>query len=58
MVNRRTPWVHARFMIFAAIPSIDPIGARILYNLFAIEFPLSEVLTYCLMDAILLWLIY
>lgn len=55
---RRTPALHARWMIGTGLTMIDPIMARILFNHFGVEPPLLQVLTYALIDAILiaLWL--
>jgi len=53
MINRQRPLVHARFMICTALPLIDPIGARLLYNTLKVDFPLGQMLTYGFSDAIL-----
>jgi hypothetical protein len=57
ILNRRTPAVHMRFMVCTALALIDPILARLLYNHFGIEPPLLQLITYGVIDAILLVLI-
>jgi hypothetical protein len=54
--HRREPQVHARYMVCTLLTLIDPIFARILYNVWGIDFPPAQVITYTLTDAILLGL--
>lgn len=58
MANRRRPLVHARYMICTAMPMLDPIGARLLYNTMEVGFPAGQLITYGITDAILLALAF
>ena len=55
---RRSPGVHARYMVCTAVAMIDPILARILYNYAGIDIPWLQGVTYLFCDVILLalWL--
>ena len=55
--NRRMPQVHMRFMACTALALIDPILARIVYGQFGIEPPMLQLITYGVVDAILVALI-
>lgn len=59
MKNRKTPDVHARWMICTALPMIDPIFARVLgFNLQLLPLDMSlQTATYALTDIILLVLV-
>lgn len=57
IANRRTPSIHAGYMVCTALALVDPIFARLLYNHLGIAPPLLQVLTYAFIDLILLWLI-
>lgn len=57
MANRRTPALHARYMVCAALTLIDPIVARLIYTHSGVEPPHMQVATYLLTDGILLALI-
>jgi hypothetical protein len=57
IANRRTPSIHSGYMVCTALTLVDPIFARLLYNHLGITPPLAQVLTYALIDLILLWLI-
>lgn len=59
MKNRRTPDVHARFMVCTALPMIDPIFARVLvFNLGAMDFTSRvQLVTYGFADLILVVLV-
>jgi hypothetical protein len=57
ILNRRTPAVHARFMVCTALALVDPILARLLYNHFGTEPPLLQLITYGAVDLVLLALI-
>jgi len=54
--NRNTPQVHARYMACTALAVFDPIFARLFFNNFGIDIPLSQVLTYGFVDGALLLL--
>lgn len=54
IANRRRPLVHARYMICTAMPMLDPIGARLLFNTMDMGFPEGQLVTYGVTDAILL----
>jgi hypothetical protein len=56
IANRCRPMIHARYMMCTALTLIDPIGARLLFNHAGISFPLGQVLTYGLTDALLIFL--
>jgi hypothetical protein len=58
MRNRATPAVHARYMICTALALVDPILGRVVFFHAGIEPPGMQVVTYALVDAILLWLAY
>ena len=51
--HRKSPQVHARYMACTALTLIDPIFARLFYAHLGVDFPLSQVLTYGLIDVIL-----
>lgn len=57
MAYRRTPALHARYMVCAALTLIDPIVARLLYAHGGVEPPHMQVATYLLVDGILLALV-
>ena len=57
MLNRRTTAMHMRFMSCTALALVDPILARLLAIHFGIEPPLLQLITYGVIDAILLVLI-
>ena len=54
---RRTPGVHARYMVCTALTMVDPILARLLYFYAGVPAVWEQVITYGLIDAILvaLW---
>ena len=54
--HRKSAAVHARYMVCTALTLLDPIVARLLYLWFGIEPPWMQVITYSLVDAILLCL--
>lgn len=56
--HRASPHIHARYMVCTALALIDPIVARLLYNHLGITPPLMQVMTYVLVDAIFLYLIF
>jgi len=57
ILNRRTPAIHMRFMVCTALALVDPILARLLYIHLGIEPPLMQLITYGVVDLILLVLI-
>lgn len=57
IANRRTPSIHAGYMVCTALTLVDPILARLLYNHLGVTPPLMQLLTYAFIDLILLWLI-
>ena len=57
MANRRRPLVHARYMLCTALAIFDPIVARIVFNVLGVDYPWLQVVTYGMIDAILLALI-
>jgi uncharacterized membrane protein len=46
--------IHARYMVCTALAMFDPIVARLLYNGFGIDIPVLQLLTYGMVDLILL----
>lgn len=56
IVHRRTPALHMRYMICTALTLIDPVFARIVDVRLGIGFGAGQMITYALVDAILLWL--
>jgi hypothetical protein len=57
MRYRRTPALHARYMLGTGFAIFDPIVARILYFYLGIEPPFMQLATFAMMDALLLALI-
>lgn len=55
--HRRTPHLHAAWMIGTALALVDPIGARILFHAFGAQPPLMQFVTFAAVDAILLALL-
>lgn len=56
MANRAQPLVHARYMLCTALAIVDPIVARLLFTWFAIDWPQAQVVTFALVDGVLLLL--
>jgi uncharacterized membrane protein len=54
--HRRTPAIHARYMLCTALAVLDPIVARILFNSLGTDYPWTQVATFGMADAILLGL--
>jgi hypothetical protein len=46
IVHRREPELHGRYMFCTALALVDPIVARLLYNVFGVGFPLGQFITY------------
>ena len=57
IAHRREPLVHARYMLCTALALVDPIVARIANNHLGVDIPWSQVVTFGLVDAILVALI-
>jgi hypothetical protein len=51
---RRSSGIHARYMVCTGLTMVDPIVARLLYNVGGIEPPWMQIVTFLLVDAILL----
>jgi hypothetical protein len=58
MRYRRQPMLHARYMACTALALIDPIFARLFAIHLGVEPPLMQVMTYLLVDGILVLLAY
>ena len=58
IVHRRTPALHMRYMICTALTMVDPVFARIVDVRLGISFGPGQMITYALVDAILLWLAF
>jgi len=56
IVHRRTTALHMRYMICTALAMFDPVVARILDVRFGIGYPTGQLITFAMIDAILLWL--
>ena len=56
MVNRHTPALHMRYMICTPLSMFDPVFARIIDVRFGIGYPVTQMITFAMIDAILLWL--
>lgn len=54
--HRHQAALHARYMVCTALAMFDPIMARIIYNHAGIDYPVMQVLTWLMIDAILLYL--
>ena len=58
IVHRRTMALHMRYMICTPLTMFDPVFARILDVRFGIQFPVQQMITFAMIDAILLSLCY
>jgi hypothetical protein len=58
IVHRRTTALHMRYMICTPLAMFDPIFARILDVRLGIHYPVGQMVTFTMIDAILLWLCY
>ena len=58
IVHRRTPALHMRYMMCTALTMVDPVFARIIDVRLGIGFGVGQMITYTLVDAILLWLAF
>lgn len=58
IIHRRTSALHMRYMMCTALTMVDPVFARIIDVRFGIPFGAGQIITYTLVDAILLWLCY
>ena len=54
MANRRQPQVHMRYMACVALTLVDPILARVLFFYGGMDFPATQVVTFGVVDAILI----
>jgi hypothetical protein len=55
--HRRVPALHARYMVCTALAVLDPIVARVLYFQLGTVPPMTQVATFAIIDALLLFLI-
>ncbi len=58
MARRRVPALHMRYMVCAALTLVDPIVARLLFIGLGMDYPEGQVITFALVDTILLALIW
>jgi hypothetical protein len=58
IVHRRTMALHMRYMICTPLTMFDPVFARILDVRLGITYPTGQMITFAMIDAILLWLCY
>ncbi len=58
IIHRRTPALHMRYMLCTALVMVDPVFARIVDVRLGIGFGPGQMITYTLVDAILLWLAF
>lgn len=58
IAHRRTPALHMRYMICTALTMVDPVFARIVDVRLGIGFGAGQMITYALVNAILLWLCF
>ena len=56
MVHRRDKALHMRYMICTPLSMFDPVFARIIDVRFGIGYPVTQMFTFAMIDAILLWL--
>jgi len=54
MAHRREPQLHMRYMVCVALTLVDPILARILFFYGGVDFPPTQVVTFGVVDAILI----
>lgn len=58
VIHRRTMALHMRYMICTPLAMFDPVFARILDVRLGIHYPAGQMITFTMVDAILLWLCY
>lgn len=58
MVHRKNMALHMRYMICTSLAMLDPVFARILAVRFDILYPNGQMITFAMIDGILLWLCY
>lgn len=58
MIHRRTMALHMRYKICTPLTMIDPVFARIFDVRLGIVYPTGQIMTFAMIDAILLWLCY
>jgi hypothetical protein len=56
--HRRTPALHMRYMICTPLTMLDPVFARIFDVRLGIGYPTGQIMSFAMIDAILLWLCY
>lgn len=56
--HRRRIALHARYLVCAALAGLDPIFARIFFFYLGVDYPLAQVMTFTMIDGILVWLAY
>lgn len=54
--HRHAPALHSRYMACTALAMLDPIMARLIFNVSALNWPGLQVITWLMIDAILLYL--
>ena len=57
IIHRRSPALHMRYMICTALTMVDPVFARIIDVRLGVGFGPGQMITYALVDTILLWLV-
>jgi hypothetical protein len=58
IVHRKTVSLHMRYMICTPLAMLDPVFARILGVRFEIGYPTGQIVTFAMIDGILLWLCF
>ena len=58
IVYRRTTALHMRYMICTPLAMFDPVFARMLDVRLGIAYPTGQLITFTMIDTILLWLCY
>jgi uncharacterized membrane protein len=58
IAHRKVMALHMRYMTCTLLAMFDPVFARILDVRFGIQFPVQQMITFAMIDAILLWLCY
>ena len=58
IVHRRTMALHMRYMICTPLTMLDPVFARIFDVRLGIGYPTGQIMTFAMIDVILLWLCY
>lgn len=58
IMHRKTVALHMRYMICTPLAMLDPVFARILAVRLDIGYPTGQMITFAMIDGILLWLCY